>query len=57
MLPDNIQQMIRIVLWNVTGSLATAGVINESLREVVVGTTIGLITLGWWFATGRTKKT
>jgi hypothetical protein len=56
MLPDNVQQMIRIVLWNATGALTTAGIIHESMREVVIATAVGLITLGWWFATGRTKK-
>lgn len=55
MLPDNIQQLVRIVLWNITGSLATAGYIHESMRETVIATVVGVITLGWWFATGRKK--
>ena len=46
-----ILPVVRHVSQFVAGYLVSSGVITASMTETVVGVAVGIVTIGWWFAT------
>ena len=52
---DDIQQIIRIVAYAISGFLVSAGQLDPAHGETLGGALLGLASVGWWWFWNRKK--
>jgi hypothetical protein len=53
---EAVQQIVRIIMYFLTGALATKGITEGAVLVQVAAIVTGVVSLGWWFFWNRLRK-
>jgi hypothetical protein len=53
---ENVQQIVRIVLYWASGHLVTSGQLDPTNAETLVGGILAIISVIWWWVWNRQQK-
>jgi hypothetical protein len=53
---DMFQQLTRIVLYYASAALVTSGALSQEMAQQLVGSILGIVSVGWWWFWNRKRS-